>query len=68
MKEDDNSNVEDDLKAKEVDDHVEDSSSNMDTSSKKPGIDHFNNEESDPLKTNAMSKSFVHVIPCLTVT
>lgn len=40
---------------KEVHDHVKDSSASKDMYSIKPGFDHFNNEETDPKKTNAMS-------------
>lgn len=56
-REDGNGTAEDDLRAEKVDDHVEDSSTSIDMSSKKPGIDHFNNEENDPVKTNAMRSS-----------
>jgi hypothetical protein len=33
-----------------------DSGTGSDMSSRKPGMDHFNNEESNPIKSNAMSK------------
>lgn len=32
------------------------------TSSREPGIDHFNNEETDPVKTNAMSKFLLQIL------
>lgn len=67
MQEDGNGTAEDDLRAEKVDDHVEDSSTSIDMSSKKPGIDHFNNEESDPVKTNAMSKFLLRVILCVSM-
>lgn len=40
---------------KEFHDHVKDSSASKHMSSIKPGFDHFDNEETDPKKTNAMS-------------
>lgn len=41
---------------KEIVDTVNASGTITNISNTKPGIDHFNNEESNPVKSNAMSK------------
>ncbi|KAK9286414.1 hypothetical protein L1049_014810 [Liquidambar formosana] len=47
----------DDSKAEEFGDSAEDSGTGKDLSSRKAGIDHFKNEESDPVKSYAMRSS-----------
>lgn len=55
--EDGNETERDDSKAeKESSDGAEDSKTVTKMSSRKPGIDHFNNEESNPVKSGAMSE------------
>lgn len=51
--------VKDDSKAKECADRSDGCSVVADTSTIKLGVDHFNNGESDPLKSNAMSSFLV---------
>lgn len=48
----------------EVSDHVKASSASKDMSSIKSGFDHFNDEETDPKKTNSMS---MFSLSCLSV-
>lgn len=50
---------------KEAYDHAKDSFASKDMSSIKPGFDHFNNEETDPKKTNAMSMCYLTVTRCV---
>lgn len=51
---------------KELGNNTEDSCTRIDTTRKEPGVDLFNNEESDPMKTKALSKflsfSCVHLV------
>ncbi|XP_044509697.1 protein NUCLEOLAR COMPLEX ASSOCIATED 4 isoform X2 [Mangifera indica] len=57
-REDGNETERDDSKAeKESSDGAEDSKTVTKMSSRKPGIDHFNNEESNPVKSGAMRSS-----------
>lgn len=56
VQENDDGTARDDLRASEPRDEVVDSGNNADISRRKLGIDRFNNEESDPAKSNAMSK------------
>lgn len=57
-REDGNVTVHDDpSERKEAYDHAKDSSASKDMSSIKAGFDHFNTEETDPKKTNAMRSS-----------
>ncbi|XWS54451.1 hypothetical protein CRYUN_Cryun10bG0090300 [Craigia yunnanensis] len=46
----------DNSKAEHIVNKADDSGSGTDISHKRRGIDHFNNEESNPIKSNAMSK------------
>lgn len=47
----------DSMEQEENNETADDSRNVSNNSSKKSGIDHFNNEETDPMKTNAMSKN-----------
>lgn len=53
VQEDGNDTQNDDSKAEK---EIVDAATVANISSKKPGIDYFNNEESNPVKSNAMSK------------
>lgn len=55
--ENDDGTARDDSRASEPGDEAEDSGNHADLSSRKLGIDHFNNEESDPARSNAMRSS-----------
>ncbi|KAE8008901.1 hypothetical protein FH972_005371 [Carpinus fangiana] len=55
-REDGDETAKDNSKAEKVD-----SGTGSDMSSRKPGLDHFNNEESNPLKSNAMRSSLWEV-------
>ncbi|XP_021278974.1 nucleolar complex protein 4 homolog [Herrania umbratica] len=48
---------EDNSKGEDIVNKAEDSGSGTDISRNRPGIDHFNNEESNPIKSNAMRSS-----------
>lgn len=62
MQEDGDVTVHDDpSERKEAYDHAKDSSAGKDMSRIKPGFDHFNDEETDPKKTNAMSMCYLSV-------
>lgn len=53
-------NAKNDSEAEEkINDVVGESRTSADISVRKRGIDHFNNEESDPKKSNAMSINFL---------
>ena len=55
MQENDDGTARDDSRASEPGDEGADSGNHADLSRRKLGIDHFNNEECDPAKSNAMS-------------
>ncbi|XWS63197.1 hypothetical protein CRYUN_Cryun06bG0075200 [Craigia yunnanensis] len=55
-KEDDDETPKENSKAEDIANKEDDSGSGTEISHKRSGIDHFNNEESNPIKSNAMSK------------
>lgn len=69
MQEDGVETAKDNSDVEEHGDVAKDSYAGTEKSSITQGIDHFKNEESDPLKTNAMSKFFLHnflqIIVCI---
>ncbi|XWS68352.1 hypothetical protein CRYUN_Cryun04dG0082700 [Craigia yunnanensis] len=56
-KEDGDENPKDNSKAEDIVNKADDSGSDTQISHKRSGIDHFNNEESNPIKSNAMRSS-----------